>query len=386
MSVRKRAKSPYYFYEFEIDGRKFRRSTGATSKAEAEKVEARARVHLESQQKLSAGGAPLRIEDAFTRYYDEQGKHTANAPDIFTDLMRLQDWLLSQRVFTILEISDNIVAKMVTWRRSHYRWGRPECGLLTPAAVNRSGVHVLRRVMVRARDVWKLPLPNMPKWGNHLLEEPEERVRVLSADENAALHEVIDPDYEVLRRFSIASGLRQKESLLQWSNIDWSRMTIEVPGKRKKMMRRPITDEMAEILRSRRGHHPKAVFTHIVIRPRDDQKKGERHPITAEGLKTHWRRRRARAGIEGYRWHDNRHTFATDLLRATGNLKMVQLSLNHAKIDTTTKYAHVLDDELRAGMELASSKRRDLFESETHALPHTVEARTHAKTMKNKKK
>ena len=50
--------------------------------------------------------------------------------------------------------------------------------------------------------------------------------------------------------------------------------------------------------------------------------RGERYPITPHGLKTHWRRRRARAGVSGFRWHHNRHDFATELLRATGNLKL----------------------------------------------------------------
>lgn len=57
--------------------------------------------------------------------------------------------------------------------------------------------------------------------------------------------------------------------------------------------------------------------------------------------------------MQDYRWHDNRHTFATVLLRATRNLRLVQKALDHADIETTIKYAHVLDEEIRAGMEAA---------------------------------
>jgi site-specific recombinase XerD len=85
---------------------------------------------------------------------------------------------------------------------------------------------------------------------------------------------------------------------------------------------------------------------------------GRRYPITAEGLKTHWRHRRAAAGIKDFRWHDHRHTFATQLLRETKNLKLVQRGMNHRNIATTAKYAHVMDDDLLAGMEAASQKRR----------------------------
>jgi site-specific recombinase XerD len=34
-----------------------------------------------------------------------------------------------------------------------------------------------------------------------------------------------------------------------------------------------------------------------------------------------------------------------------GNLKLVQKALNHANIKTTTRYAHVLDDEVAAALE-----------------------------------
>jgi site-specific recombinase XerD len=63
--------------------------------------------------------------------------------------------------------------------------------------------------------------------------------------------------------------------------------------------------------------------------------------------------------VSGFRWHDNRHDFASKLLRATGNLKLVQRGLNHADVTTTVQYAHVLDDELRAGMETMAQPNRE---------------------------
>ena len=41
----------------------------------------------------------------------------------------------------------------------------------------------------------------------------------------------------------------------------------------------------------------------------------------------------------------------TKLLRETGNLKLVQRALNHADLKTTTRYAHVLDDEVAEALE-----------------------------------
>jgi Phage integrase family len=52
-----------------------------------------------------------------------------------------------------------------------------------------------------------------------------------------------------------------------------------------------------------------------------------------------------------HRFHDIRHDVGTKLLRDTGNLKLVRRALNHADIMTTTRYAHVLDEEVAEPLE-----------------------------------
>jgi hypothetical protein len=109
------------------------------------------------------------------------------------------------------------------------------------------------------------------------------------------------------------------------------------------------------------------VFTYVAKRTdSEEHQRGKRYPITASGLRSQWKRDRKRAAkaspsILTFRFHDNRHTAGTRLLRHTGNLKMVQKLLNHARISTAAKYAHVLDDELldaMDGMEDRDTKSR----------------------------
>ena len=156
----------------------------------------------------------------------------------------------------------------------------------------------------------------------------------------------------------MASGLRLKECFLRWPEVDWATRQIRKPGKGGKLVMTPITSAVREILWSLRGHHPEYVFTYVARRTRDGRIQGQRYPLTYSGLKIAWRRLRKRAGVTGFRFHDFRHDFATKLLRETGNLKLVQRALNHSDLKSTTRYAHVLDDEIAEALESVAKSRK----------------------------
>jgi integrase/recombinase XerD len=49
--------------------------------------------------------------------------------------------------------------------------------------------------------------------------------------------------------------------------------------------------------------------------------------------------------------HSLRHTFAANLMKGSGNLGIVQLSLRHKHIQSTMRYAHIEEEDLKNAVE-----------------------------------
>lgn len=354
MSVYKQGKN--YRYDFVINGRRFFGTTEAKSKKDALRVEVemRAKAKADIQQQKLTGNGPLILDVAAGRYFSEVGELHANSDTTWTDLKRLLGYFGNGK--RLDEITDADVAALVAWRRKHTIKGRKKdkegnpVPLIAPATVNRSTTILLRAIFSRAKRTWRYTFPVEPNWRDHFLSEPQERVRELDQTEATALDASVRNDYALWFEFARLTGLRRNETLIRWKNVNIFAKRITTTGKGKKMVSTPITPAIQTILDQCKGHHPDFVFTYVCKRPRDGQVKGKRYPITPEGAKTQWRRLKARAKVEDFRFHDIRHDVATKLLRTTGNLKLVQRALNHSDIKTTTKYAHVMDDEVAAAL------------------------------------
>lgn len=356
-------KKGIYQIDFIIRGHRIQRNAETRNRREAEALEKelRKQVLAEIDREKATGKGPLTLDLAFGRYWEEVGQHHANPNDTHRDIARLiayfgKDTLLDQ-------ITDREVAAMVAWRSSHTVGGRKKrkdgspMPKISPATVNRTGTLVLKNLFGRARRVWRYHFPLEPIWRDHLLKEPQERVRELHDDESTALDDAVRDDYAPWLEFARLTGLRRRETLLRWRDVNWSAGQISVMGKGGRKVTTPITEAVRTLLEPLKSHHPEWVFTYVAKKTRGDKVRGTRYPITLEGAKTQWRRTREKAGITDFRFHDIRHDVGTTLLRATGNLKLVQRTLNHSDLKTTLRYAHVQDAEIAAGLEALANQR-----------------------------
>lgn len=371
MSVYKPKHSQVYLYDFQCGGTRFHGSTGEREKRAAEEVERRERDRARAVVKAAklAKSGPMTMDIAAGRYWDEVGKHTATARDTERDLERLVLWIGAGTL--IRDITDDTVATLVARRRGERKRniareigkkGRAPLGLLSPAQVNRSVTQLLRRVLTRARKVWKQHLPDEPHWSQHMLAEARERVRELSYGEEDRLAAAERDDYRAPRLFAQITGLRRREvANLTWPQVDWEAGLIRVVGKGDKPHVIPITPDLTNLLWPLRGQHETAVFTYVCRRTRVCARskrrfvRGQRYPITYEGLATQLGRAIKKAGLVDFRpVHDFRHTAASRFQRANGDLRLTQALLNHASPKMTVRYAHVTPDDLRDGLMRAS--------------------------------
>jgi integrase len=73
-------------------------------------------------------------------------------------------------------------------------------------------------------------------------------------------------------------------------------------------------------------------------------------------MKTAFKGACRRARIEGLRFHDLRHTFATRLARKGVDIETIRDLLGHHSITITQRYTHSDDERKREAVELLSSK------------------------------
>jgi integrase/recombinase XerD len=147
---------------------------------------------------------------------------------------------------------------------------------------------------------------------------------------------------QVLLLLILDTGLRISEaSNLKRSTIDFEQSTLTVFGKGRKERTVPISQPMRRRLwQWLKTHEREAVFPNR-----------EGGPLTERYVHHAMQRARESIGIPKetrFYPHALRHTFATNYLRAGGNVVMLQRILGHARLDMTMRYVHLQTADLTA--------------------------------------
>ncbi len=173
---------------------------------------------------------------------------------------------------------------------------------------------------------------------------PQPRVRYLTRDEFDRLFQAANDRLKPIIVIAVYTGMRLGNILgLTWQDIDLSRNVITLEHtKNGERLGLPMNDTVRNLLvqlNKIRYINSPYVFPTSTGTKFDNSKIGK------------WFRDACKkTGIQDFRFHDLRHTFASWLVQANVNLYNVQKLLGHKDFKMTQRYAHLAPDNLKSSM------------------------------------
>jgi integrase len=143
-------------------------------------------------------------------------------------------------------------------------------------------------------------------------------------------------------RLALFTGARRGEVLkATWDQFDlaagvWTKLAPRT--KQRKLHRVPLSAPARQVLADMRATSTST--GPLFPAPDGDGTQGD--------VKKAWQGVCEAAGITGLRFHDLRHSFASSLAGSGHSLPIIGKMLGHSSTATTQRYAHLLDDPLRA--------------------------------------
>ena len=307
----------------------------------------------------SAREAP-RISDMITRYLEEHTPHLAprNAADQQTIMHKLvaPDW--GNRLVTEITKADveKLLSKIAAGRarpskaKPNNRARKLQGVKPTPVRANRVG-EVLRKMFSLAVG-WGWRDDNPASGFRRRLEN--ERERFLTPEEIGRLAKALDAADDQraagIIRLCMLTGARVgevRQARFEQFNLDlgsWSKPAATT--KQRRIHRIPISNEVATIVRQRQLLVPQG---NPWLFPSDTP--GQ--PV--QEIRRFWKAIQTEADLPGVRVHDLRHTFASLLVSGGASLEMIGKLLGHTQMQTTQRYAHLMDSPLREGLDTVAS-------------------------------
>ncbi|MHB1085976.1 MAG: tyrosine-type recombinase/integrase [Thiobacillus sp.] len=301
------------------NGERIRRSTGTEEEILAQEYHDRLKVELWQIARL--GIKPRHSwDEAVVRWLKEQS-HKAT---IQTDKIHLRwmDRFLNGK--SLDAINRDLVDKIMDAKLAEG---------VTHATVNRV-LEVLRAILRKCVNEWEW-LDRAPYV--KMLKEPTRRIRYLTHHEAQRLLDALPEHLADMAAFSLATGLRRANVTgMQWSQVDLTRKLAWIhpdQAKARKAIAVPLNSEAVMLIRKWIGKHQTHIFSF------------NGRPIIQVSTKA-WYKGLAAAGIEDFRWHDLRHTWASWHVQNGTPLFALQELGGWESPEMVRRYAHMSADHL----------------------------------------
>lgn len=309
------------------NGVRVQRSAGTQDRVKAQEYHDRLKAELWEQTKL--GKKPRRTwEEAVLRWLLET-KHKASQKDDVLFLRWLDRHLHGKHLDDITrDLMDKVLEAKMTEGVSN-------------ATCNRT-IQPVRAILRKAHREWGW-IDRVP--AIRFLPEPKRRVRYLTKEEATRLIAELPEHLADIVQFALVTGLRESNiTRLGWDQVDLGRRLAWVhpdQAKSRRAISVPLNRIAMKVVERQWRRHPCRVFTY----------KGR--PVSKAGGKA-WRKALDRAGIENFRFHDLRHTWASWHVQAGTPLNVLQELGGWESTEMVRRYAHLSADTLAVHAENVS--------------------------------
>lgn len=325
-----------WWMSFIYKGRQVRRSTETTDKRLAEKIYYKVMTQMaEGKWFERLPGEEKTFRELMDRYMREHSARNKAASSHRRDKSLCEHLLKSFGDLMLVEITPKLIIEY-----KHERRGDGAA----PATVNYE-LSLMRHAFNLAIKEWEWlkdnPVRNVS--GERVNNQIE---RWLTLEEEKRLLDNSPAWLKEITIFALNTGLRQGEILdLKWDQVDLFRRTVTLfEQKNKNKDTLPLNMKAMEVLKQRaRVRHIKSCHVFYNIN-------GNR--IEARNLLRAFYSATKKAKLEGLRFHDLRHTFATRLVQAGVDLYAVQKLGRWKTLSMVNRYAHHYPESLRAGVEV----------------------------------
>jgi integrase len=318
MSLYKRTDSPHWWVKISHSGTTIQRSTGTADKSQAREYHDKLKASLWEQQRL--GIKPRRSwKEAVVRWLAETSDKITHQEDV-----RKLRWLDAYLGDLMLDgISLDVIDRIKSEKLK----------VAAKSSVNRY-LALIRSILLRARNDWEW-IDRVPKV--KMYKEGPARERSITAKQAEALLRELPAHQRDVVLFALATGLRQSNVV----GLEWSHVNLEAAhawiganqSKNRKPIAVPLNATAVAVLRRQIGKHPEKVFTYA------------KKPLGWANTRA-WRKALKRAGIENFRWHDLRHTWASWHRQSGTPTHELQRLGGWRSSVMVERYAHLAPDHL----------------------------------------
>jgi integrase len=218
---------------------------------------------------------------------------------------------------------------------------------VSPSTVNRQ-LGTLRGMFNKAVAWGKLQ--ENPMKSIKFLKEPQGRLRFLETEEIVKLLSNCSPSLRPIVVMAVFTGMRKGEILgLKWHDIDYKRGILTLLDTKNGQKREvPMSETVKNaIIQVRKHPESPYVFCNEHGEPRHDIRKSYSTALR-------------KSGIKDFRFHDLRHSFASQLVMSGIDLNTVRELLGHKDITMTLRYSHLAPRHKQHAVDILS-KKMDTF-------------------------